>query len=266
MPPSPSIPSPQSPPVETAHDHSFVTADSPEQAQLGTPSGPAALSALQRSATLGSLLDELDRQMTENTSNDTRSPTRRAPNTPTRVLNAVPDPVAAAPNAPRAAAQPSPTGNQAGLSIAGRMLVFFGYGRNNRARKELVSLISSLVVDISQVRHIVGCPTFGRRRNVLFVLFGSCADYRDYHLLDHLDAPHEPHEPRRKRVERMREAAGYMGRPLDRPPFPRYLAQRLALVPRAHETAPGRKVSQSGPGSARTGLKLFFPAQQWTRA
>ena len=164
MPPSPSIPSPQSSPVETAHDLSFVTAETPEQAQLGTPSGPSALSGLQRSATLGSLLDELDRQMTENVSNDTRSPTRRAPNTPIRVFNAVPDPVAAAPIAPRAAAPPSPAGNQAGLSIAGRMLVFFGYGRNNRARKELVSLISSLVVDTSQVRHIVGCcPTIDRR-------------------------------------------------------------------------------------------------------
>ena len=62
-----------------------------------------------------------------------------------------PDPVIAAPNAPRAAAPPSPTTNQQRLTIAGRILVFFGYGRNNRARKELVSVISSVVVDISQV-------------------------------------------------------------------------------------------------------------------
>ena len=32
-------------------------------------------------------------------------------------------------------------------------LVFFGYGPNNRARKELVSVVSTLVVDMSQVCH-----------------------------------------------------------------------------------------------------------------
>ena len=166
MPPSPSVSSPQSPPppIETAHDHSFVAAEPPEQAQSGTPLGPAALREQQRSATLESLLDELDRHMTENISNDSRSPTRRAPNSPVRVRHAIPDPVAAAPNAPRATAPPSPTSNNhQRLSIAGRILVFFGYGRNNRARKELVSLIISLVVDASQVRHILGCPTIGHR-------------------------------------------------------------------------------------------------------
>ena len=167
MPPSPSVSSPQSPPppIETAHDHSFVAAEPPEQAQSGTPSGPAALREQQRSATLESLLDELDRHMTENISNDSRSPTRRAPNSPVRVRHTIPDPVAAAPNAPRATTvPPSPTSNNhQRLSIAGRILVFFGYGRNNRARKELVSLIISLVVDASQVRHILGCPTMGHR-------------------------------------------------------------------------------------------------------
>lgn len=163
MPPSPS--SPQfPPPIETAHDRSFVAAEPPEQAQVGTPSGPAALRERQRPATLESLLDELDRHMTENISNDSRSPTRRTPNSPVRVRHALPDPVAATPNSPRAAAPPNPTSNnQQRLSIAGRMLVFFGYGRNNKARKELVSLIISLVVDASQVRHILGCPTIGAR-------------------------------------------------------------------------------------------------------
>jgi hypothetical protein len=170
MPSSPSVPTPQSSPgprVETAHDHAFVTAaaETPEQAQLGTPSGPALLRGHQRSATLESILDDLDRHMTENTaSNDTPRPsTRRIANTPIRVRGAAPDPVIAAPNAPRVAVPPSPTVNPQNLSIAGRVLVFFGYGRNNRARKELVSLISSLVVDASQVRHIVGCPAFYAR-------------------------------------------------------------------------------------------------------
>jgi hypothetical protein len=152
MPPRPSIITPQSSPIETAHDHSLVAAETPEQAQLGTPSGPALLRELQQSATLESFLDDLDRHMTENPApNDTRSPTRRVANNHVRVRAAVPDPVLAAPNVPRVAVPPSTTGNQPRLSIAGRILVFFGYGRNNRARKELVSLISSLVVDASQV-------------------------------------------------------------------------------------------------------------------
>ncbi|KAI9442227.1 hypothetical protein H4582DRAFT_2109891 [Lactarius indigo] len=51
---------------------------------------------------------------------------------------------------------PSTPGNQRQprLSIAGRILVFFGYGRNNRARKELVSVIWALTVDFSQVSYI----------------------------------------------------------------------------------------------------------------
>jgi hypothetical protein len=112
---------------------------------------------------LESLLDDLDRWIAENTaSNDTRSPTtRRVTRSPTtrhiinnhvRVRAAGPDPVVVAPSIPRAAVPPTPSGgNQQRLSIAGRILVFFGYGRNNEARKELVSLICSLVVDTSQV-------------------------------------------------------------------------------------------------------------------
>jgi hypothetical protein len=171
MPPSPPISTPQSSPIETAHDQSLVAAETPEQAQLGTPSSPARLRGLQRSATLESFFNDLDRHMTENTaSNDTRSPTRRVANSPIRVRATVPDPVVAAPDAPRAATQPS-AGNQQRLSTAGRILVFFGYGRNNKARKELVSLISSLVMDSSQVRHIVGYPTLLRPPIDLGVLY-----------------------------------------------------------------------------------------------
>ncbi|KAH9083527.1 hypothetical protein EDB83DRAFT_2502548 [Lactarius deliciosus] len=52
---------------------------------------------------------------------------------------------------------PSTPGNQRQprLSIAGRILVFFGYGRNNRARKELVSVIWALTVDFSQIVAII---------------------------------------------------------------------------------------------------------------
>jgi hypothetical protein len=150
MPSSPSsVPSPQSSPIETAHDRSPVAVETPEQPQLGTPSSPALLSA-----NLESLLDDLDRRMAENTaSNNTRSPTtRRVTNNHVRVRAAGPDPIVVAPSTPRAAVPPTPAGgNQQRLSIAGRILVFFGYGRNNRARKELVSLISSLVIDTSQV-------------------------------------------------------------------------------------------------------------------
>ena len=45
----------------------------------------------------------------------------------------------------------------------------------------------------------------------------------------------------------MWETTGDMGRPLGCSPFPRYLAQHLALVPRAHKAHSGRKVSNSGP-------------------
>ena len=156
MPPSPSVPSSQSSPIETetAHDRSPVAAETPEQPQPGAPSSPPRLSGFQGPANLESLLDDLDRRMAENTtSNDTRSPTtRRVTNNRVRVRAAGPNPVVVAPSAPRVVVPPTPTGgNQQRLTIAGRILVFFGYGRNNRARKELVSLICSLVIDTSQV-------------------------------------------------------------------------------------------------------------------
>jgi len=145
-PPSPSVPSSQSSPIETAHDLSPVAAETPEQPQLVTPSSPD---------NLESLLDHLDRGMTENNtaSNDARSPTtRRVTNNHVGARAAGPDLVVVAPGTQRVAVPPTPTGgNQQRLSIAGRLLVFFGYGRNNKARKELVSLISSLAVDTSQV-------------------------------------------------------------------------------------------------------------------
>ncbi|KAI9463644.1 hypothetical protein BJY52DRAFT_1202924 [Lactarius psammicola] len=69
----------------------------------------------------------------------------------------IPDPVIAGPNAPMAVLPPGTPGNQRQqrLSIAGRILVFFGYGRNNRARKELVSVIWALTVDLSQIVAII---------------------------------------------------------------------------------------------------------------
>ena len=154
MPPSPTVPSSQSSPIETAHDRSPVVVETPEQPQVGTPSGPTLLGGFQGPANLESLLDDLDRRMAENAaSNDTRSPTtRRVTDTHVRVRATGPSPIVIAPSTPRVAVPPAPTGgNQQRLSLAGRILVFFGYGRNNRARKELVSLISSLVVDSSQV-------------------------------------------------------------------------------------------------------------------
>ncbi len=154
MPPSPSVPGSQSSPIETTHDRSPVAAETPEQPQLGTSPSPALSSELEGPTNLESLLDDLDRRMAEHTAaNDTLSPnTRRVANNHVRVRAAGPDLIVATPSAPRAAVPPTPTGgNPPRLSIAGRILVFFGYGRNNRARKELVSLISSLVVDFSQV-------------------------------------------------------------------------------------------------------------------
>jgi hypothetical protein len=151
MPSSPSVPSSPSSPIETAHVRSPVAAETPEPPQVGTTSGPTQLSGFQGTANLESLLDDLDRRMAENTaSNDTRSPTTRRNHV--RVRAAGPDPVVVAPSTPRVPVPPpSTSGNQQRVSIAGRVLVFFGYGRNNRARKELVSLIYSLVVDTSQV-------------------------------------------------------------------------------------------------------------------
>lgn len=162
MPPSSTVSSSQSSPIEIAHDlhdRSPVAAETPEQPQLVTPSGPALLSSsqgpVQGPANLESLLDDLNRRMAENAaseSNDTRSPSRRITNNHVRVRGGGLNPAIVAPSTPRATVPPPSTGgNHQRLSIAGRILVFFGYGRNNKARKELVSLISSLVVDTSQV-------------------------------------------------------------------------------------------------------------------
>lgn len=172
MPSTPSVPSSPSSPTETAHDRSPVVAETPEEPQPGIPSSPPQLSGLQGSTNLESLLDDLDRRMAENTaSEDTRSPDTRSPparrvtNNHVRVRASGPDPIVVAPSTPRVAAPPAPTvGNQQRLSLAGRILVFFGYGRNNKARKELVSLISSLVVDISQIIAIITLLTISTHR------------------------------------------------------------------------------------------------------
>jgi hypothetical protein len=161
MPASPSQSPPQPAPIQTTQDGPPVAEETSQPAQPGTLSGSAVSTRLQPSATLESLLDALDRGIMTETAvpNVPPSPTtprgaNHAQASPGRrhVRPTFPDPVAAAPNVPRAAAaQPSRAGNQQRLSIAGRILVFFGYGRNNRARKELVSVISSVVVDLSQV-------------------------------------------------------------------------------------------------------------------
>ena len=161
MPASPSQSLSQPLPTGTTQNDPPVAEETPQQAQPGTLSGSAASTRLQPSATLESLLDALDRGMMTETAVPNNPP---SPTTPRAANNAqassgrrhvrpvFPDPVAAAPTVPRAVAtQPSPAGNQQRLSIAGRILVFFGYGRNNRARKELVSVISSVVIDLSQV-------------------------------------------------------------------------------------------------------------------
>ena len=82
-------------------------------------------------------------------------------------------------------------------------------------------------------------------------------DYRDHHSVDHLNTPPEPYNPSAKRMGCMWETAGDMGCPLGRSPIPRYLAQHLALVPRAHKAHSGRKVSNL---SARPVLNRFFPS------
>jgi hypothetical protein len=161
MPASPTQPSPQPAQVEPTHEGLPVAAEQPHQAPPGTLPDTAMATGLQRTPSLESILDALgEGTMTENTvpNDPPPSTTPRAANNQTQtgpsrrhVRPVFPDPVIAAPNAPRAVAPPSPTANQQRLTIAGRILVFFGYGRNNRARKELVSVISSIVVDLSQV-------------------------------------------------------------------------------------------------------------------
>lgn len=159
MPASQSLSPPQSLHIDTTHDHPVVAAETPQQAQPGTLSDSTIPGTLQPSATLESLLDALDRGiMTENTApNSTPSPTRRvtdnhAQAAPARrqARPAFDHVIAPAPSDLRVLPS-SPTTNQQSTSIAGRILIFFGYGRNNRARKELVSVICSVVVDVSQV-------------------------------------------------------------------------------------------------------------------
>ena len=161
MPASPTLPSPQLVHIETTHDGLSVAAETPQQAEPGILSDSAITTGLQRSPTIESILDALgEGTMAENTVpiNPPSPTTPRTSNSQAQagsgrrhVRSGFPDPVIAAPNAPRAVAPPSPTTNQQRLTIAGRILVFFGYGRNNKARKELVSVISSVVVDLSQV-------------------------------------------------------------------------------------------------------------------
>lgn len=176
MPASPP-PSPSQPPrIETTHDGPSVAAETPEQSQPGRLSGSTVSTNLQRSATLESILDALGRDiMTENAApNNPPSPTTpRTANSHAQANSArrnirppFHDPIVVAANTPRAVAPPSPTGNQQRLSIAGRVLVFFGYGRNNRARKELVSVICSVFLDASQVSIQLAARL--KRRNVRF--------------------------------------------------------------------------------------------------
>lgn len=167
MPASPTQPSPRSPRIESTNDHPLaVVADTPEHPQPGTIPIPPILGLQERSATLESLLEALNRAtMPENpTLNTTPSSHPRAamnrpqePPSHRHVRPVIPDPVIAGPNAPMAVLPPSTPGNQRQqrLSIAGRILMFFGYGRNNRARKELVSAIWALAVDFSQIIAII---------------------------------------------------------------------------------------------------------------
>jgi hypothetical protein len=170
MPASPSQSPPEPPPTQTTQDGPQLAEETPQPAQSGPLSDSAVSARLQPSTTLESLLDALDRGiMTENvvpnippspTTPRTASNRAQASSGRRHVRPVLPDPVAAAPNVPRAAAvQPSPAGNQQRLSIAGRILAFFGYGRNNRARKELVSVISSVIVDLSQVSRYLAAQT-----------------------------------------------------------------------------------------------------------
>jgi hypothetical protein len=165
--PSQSPPEPPPTPTQTTQDGPQLAEETPQPAQSGPLSDSAVSTRLQPSTTLESLLDALDRGvMTENVVPNI-PPSATAPHTPSNRAQAgsgrrhippvLPDPVAAASRA--AAVQPSPAGNQQNLSIAGRILVFFGYGRNNRARKELVSVISSVMVDLSQVSRYLATQT-----------------------------------------------------------------------------------------------------------
>ena len=204
---------PQSSSIEPRHNHPLtIAADTPEHPQPGTIQVPPILGRQERSATLESLLETLNRaSMQENRSlNPTPLPTPRAatnrsqgPPGHRHVRPVIPDPVIPGPNAPMTVLPPSTPGNRRPrrLSIAGRILVFFGYGRNNRARKELVSVISTLVVAFSQVgdRHLPTLCLLMQR----VVSFLTMTDRRDHHAPDHLDAQKESHQIYSERVGRV---------------------------------------------------------------
>ncbi|KAH9961349.1 hypothetical protein BC827DRAFT_1204029 [Russula dissimulans] len=156
MPTSPSPP--QSPVTEAPNDHPLIVAaaETPEQSQGGALSDSATPGGLEQSATIESLLDAFDGgSMPDNTTRNSppslpaipRAANNQArPGTARHPIRIVPDP-------PR----PGRTGhqNQENLSVPGRVLVFLGYGRGNRARKELISVIFSVVIDVSQIVAII---------------------------------------------------------------------------------------------------------------
>jgi hypothetical protein len=158
---NPLLSPPQPPHSETTYDHPSPSADAPERPQQGSVVIPTIPGGLEQSATVDPPLDPTNRTtIPENTVLDSTLPAPRTANNHTRESPGhrhnqvvVPDPVNAAPDPPRIVVHRT-TGNQRRLSTAGRILAFFGYGRNNRARKELVSIIWTLVVDFSQVNQL----------------------------------------------------------------------------------------------------------------
>ena len=194
---------PQSSRIESIQNHPLTErADTPEDPQPGTNQIPPTLGPQERAAALESLFEALNRSsMPDNSTLGTpplttpRGPTNRSQEHPgpRHVRLAVPrpvipDPVIAGPNTPTTVPPPSTPGNQRPqrLSIAGRTLMFFGYGRNNRARKELVSVIWALAVDFSQASH----------SSLDALVDATCyptTDRRDHHAPDHLDAQPKPH-------------------------------------------------------------------------
>lgn len=200
---------PQSSRIESTQNNQLTeieVGDTPEHPQPGTNPVAPILGAQERSATLESLFEALSRTpMPDNTTLGTpslpRTATNRTQEPPTHrhirlavPRPVIPDPVVAGPNTPMTVLPPSTPANQRQqqLSIAGRILMFFGYGRNNRARKELVSVIWALVVDFSQVSHICISPhsmSFLMQRVVPF----PTTDRRDHHAPDHLNAQQESH-------------------------------------------------------------------------
>ena len=154
MPTSPHISPPQSPVTETTNDHPLIVtaAETPEQPQGGTLPDSPMPGGLQPSATIESLPDAFDSgPMPENaTRNGPSSPAPRTANTQARPGSGR-HPIRIVPDPPRPGQTGTQNQNQQSLSIPGRILVFLGYGRGNRARKELVSVIFSVVIDVSQV-------------------------------------------------------------------------------------------------------------------